>query len=49
MRSLKPMALYAADSVFVTGYLTTGGTSVEEVRDMITDMGFRSTIEDTGS
>jgi len=48
MRSLKPMALYAADSIFVTGYLTTGGTSVAEVRDMITDMGFESTIEDTG-
>jgi biotin synthase len=47
MRSLKPLALYAADSIFVTGYLTTGGTSASEVRDMITDMGFESTIEDT--
>jgi biotin synthase len=48
MRSLKPLALYAADSIFVTGYLTTGGTSVTEVRDMIADMGFESTIEDAG-
>jgi biotin synthase len=49
MRSLKPLALYAADSIFVTGYLTTGGISVEEVRGMIIDMGFESTVEDTGS
>ncbi len=46
MRYLKPLALYAADSIFVTGYLTTGGTSIKEVHDMITDMGFESTIED---
>ncbi len=46
MRALKPLALYAADSIFVTGYLTTQGTSVNEVRGMITDMGLESTIED---
>jgi biotin synthase len=46
MGSLKPMALYPADSIFVTGYLTTGGTSVGEVCRMIADMGFESTIED---
>jgi biotin synthase len=46
MRSLKPLALYAADSIFVSGYLTTGGTSVKEVSDMIADLGFESTIED---
>lgn len=49
MRSIKPLALYAADSIFVTGYLTTGGTSVGEVHDMIADMGFESTIEDACS
>ncbi|MFC2051880.1 biotin synthase BioB [Chloroflexota bacterium] len=49
MRELKPLALYAANSIFVTGYLTTGGTSVKEVCSMIADMGFESTIEDTGS
>ena len=48
MRSLKPFALYPADSIFVTGYLTTGGTPVREVRDMIDDLGFESTIEDLG-
>lgn len=47
MRALKPLALYVADSIFVTGYLTTGGTSVSEVREMINDLGFESTIEDT--
>jgi biotin synthase len=49
LRGLKPLALYAADSIFVTGYLTTGGTSVKEACSMIADMGFESTIEDTGS
>jgi biotin synthase len=48
MRSLKPLALYPADSVFVSGYLTTGGTSVKEVRQMVADLGFESTIEDIG-
>ncbi len=45
---LQPLALYIVDSIFVAGYLTTEGTSVREVCDMITDMGFESTIEDTG-
>lgn len=48
LRRLQPLALYAADSIFVTGYLTTGGTSVKEVCGMIADMGFESTIEDAG-
>ena len=46
MRELKPLALYPADSIFVTGYLTTSGTSVGEVCRMIADMGFESTVED---
>ncbi len=46
MRSLKPMALYAADSIFVTGYLTTGGMPVQEAVNMIADLGFESTIEE---
>ncbi len=45
MRTLKPLALYVVDSIFATGYLTTEGTSVNEIRKMITDMGFESTIE----
>ncbi|HLE18795.1 MAG TPA: hypothetical protein VI728_10980, partial [Syntrophales bacterium] len=48
MRELKPLALYPADSIFVTGYLTTEGTSVGEVCKMIADMGFESTVEDLG-
>ena len=46
VRELKPLALYPADSIFVTGYLTTSGTSVGEVCRMIADMGFESTVED---
>lgn len=46
MGNLKPLALYPADSIFVAGYLTTGGTSVGEVCSMIADMGFESTLED---
>ncbi len=45
LRTLKPLALYVVDSIFATGYLTTEGTSVDEVRRMISDMGFESTIE----
>jgi biotin synthase len=48
MRDLKPLALYPADSIFVTGYLTTGGTSVGEIRRIISDLGFESTVEDPG-
>jgi len=48
LRELKSLALYVADSIFVSGYLTTGGTSVKEACGMIADMGFESTIEDTG-
>jgi len=40
IRSLQPMALYAADSIFVSGYLTTGGQSAEAALDMIGDLGF---------
>jgi biotin synthase len=40
LRSLQPMALYAADSIFVSGYLTTGGQSAEAAREMIRDLGF---------
>ena len=30
LRQLKPLALYSVDSISVEGYLTTGGTSVNE-------------------
>jgi biotin synthase len=40
LRSLQPLALYAADSVFVNGYLTTPGLPAPEVWRMIEDLGF---------
>lgn len=40
LRSLQPLALYAANSVFVAGYLTTPGQSPEDTMKMIQDMGF---------
>ena len=43
LRSLQPLALYPADSVFVNGYLTTPGAPAPEVWGMIRDLGF--TIE----
>ena len=43
LRSLQPLALYPADSVFVNGYLTTPGAPAPEVWVMIRDLGF--TIE----
>jgi biotin synthase len=40
LRSLQPLALYAADSLFVNGYLTTPGQPAPEAWTMITDLGF---------
>ena len=40
LRSVQAMALYAANSIFVEGYLTTPGQQAEEARQMIEDMGF---------
>ncbi len=40
LRSLQPMALYVADSLFVNGYLTTPGQPAREVERMLADMGF---------
>lgn len=40
LRSLQPLALYAANSVFVSGYLTTPGQAYQETWQMITDLGF---------
>ncbi len=43
LRSLQPLALYPANSLFMEGYLTTGGQNVEETHQMIEDMGFAVT------
>ena len=40
LRSLQPLALYVADSLFVDGYLTTPGQPAAEVQKMIEDLGF---------
>ncbi len=45
LRSLQPLSLYAANSIFVAGYLTTSGQSAEEAKSMITDLGFDIKIE----
>lgn len=40
LRTLQPLALYAADSLFVGGYLTTPGQPAHEAWKMIEDLGF---------
>ncbi len=40
LRSLQPLALYPANSIFVEGYLTTPGQQAQEAHRMIQDMGF---------
>ena len=40
LRSLQPLCLYAVNSIFVRGYLTTGGDDIETTRRMIEDSGF---------
>ncbi len=44
LRSLQPLALYPADSMFVDGYLTTPGQPAPEVWQMIEDLGFEIEI-----
>ncbi len=40
LRTLQPFALYAANSVFVSGYLTEPGQDYQETWQMIEDLGF---------
>ena len=40
LRSLQALALYPANSLFVSGYLTTSGQTPEQVWKMIEDLGF---------
>ncbi|MBI3737377.1 biotin synthase BioB [Candidatus Sumerlaeota bacterium] len=44
LRSLQPLGLYPANSVFVRGYLTEPGQSADEAWKMIEDMGFKLEI-----
>ena len=41
LRSLQPLGLYAANSLFVSDYLTTAGQPAGEDHQMIEDLGFR--------
>jgi biotin synthase len=45
LRTLQPLALYAADSLFVDGYLTTPGQPAREVWKMIEDLGFEIEVD----
>ena len=52
LRSLQPLALYPANSIFVSGYLTTPGQTPQEAQQMITDMGFtveQEVVEEVGA
>lgn len=40
LRSLQPLALYPANSIFVNGYLTTPGQGASDAHRMIADLGF---------
>ncbi|MBW1899230.1 MAG: biotin synthase BioB [Deltaproteobacteria bacterium] len=40
LRSLQPLCLYPANSLFASGYLTIGGDDVERTAQMIKDCGF---------
>jgi len=46
LRSLQPLALYPANSLFVNGYLTTPGSPAQEVWSMIKDLGFTIEVQD---
>ncbi|MBN1412314.1 MAG: biotin synthase BioB [Spirochaetales bacterium] len=40
LKSLNPFCLYPANSLFTKGYLTVGGESMEQTREMIEEAGF---------
>lgn len=45
LRSMQGLALYPANSIFVSGYLTAGGQPAGEGTEMIKDMGFEPEVE----
>lgn len=49
LRSLQPMGLYAANSMFVSDYLTTKGQPAEEDFRMVEDLGFEIVAGDAAS
>jgi len=46
LRSMQAMSLYAANSMFVSDYLTTKGQPAEEDFKMVADLGFEIVIGD---
>ena len=48
LRSLQPLALYAANSIFVNGYLTADGQCNDAALAMIEDLGFTVELEGAG-
>jgi biotin synthase len=40
LRSLQPLSLFPANSIFVNGYLTTPGQEASDAHRMIADLGF---------
>ena len=44
LRTLQPLGLYPANSMFVSDYLTTPGQPAEEDRKMIADLGFEAVV-----
>ncbi len=48
LRSLQPLGLYAADSIFVGDYLTTKGQPPEDDYRMLEDLGFEAVWEAAG-
>ena len=43
---MQAMALYAADSIFTEGYLTTPGQTTKDAWQMIEDLGFEIEVVD---
>lgn len=48
LKSYQPLALYAVNSLFVRGYLTTGGDSEDSAIRMIKEGGFHFEVESSG-
>jgi len=46
LRSLQPLGLYPANSLFVSDYLTTKGQPAEEDYRMVEDLGFEIVVGD---
>lgn len=49
LRSMQAMGLYAANSIFVDGYLTTPGQKTADAHEMIADLGFKVVAGEAGN